>query len=183
MLNGNMMNSNMYGITLYDYSSYNTILNNNASSNVLGIYLDTSSNNNISNNTANSNMFDGFYIRGGGGNNLSNNIAVSNYGGINLYYSTNNTLSENDMALNTYNFLIFGSLNSHFNHTINMSNSVDGKPVYYKKGLTDTTYDSAAGIGWFGCISCNNVTLKDQTFMNNSPGVLFWNTSNSMIQN
>ena len=78
---------------------------------------------------------------------------------------------------------MYGTGDSHFDHSIDFSNTVDGKPVYYMIGNDSKTFNSTTSLGWFGCIRCNNITLKDLTLMNNSPGVLLWNTSNSNILN
>ncbi|MCZ7392306.1 MAG: right-handed parallel beta-helix repeat-containing protein [Candidatus Methanoperedens sp.] len=197
---GNNVSNNPFGIGLYN--SNNNMLNGNIASNNLhqfhpddgtGITLSSSSNNTLIGNNASNNGNQGGNIDNDGtgiilssssnntliGNNASNN---GNYG-IKLDSSSNSSLSGNNMKGNPLNFNIDGSTDSHFIQSIDTSNTVNGKPVYYIIGASGVTYDLSTNAGWFGCINCNDITLKDSTFMNNYPGVLFWNTSNSNIQN
>jgi parallel beta-helix repeat protein len=142
-------------------SSANTLANNTTSNNSLGIYIDSSRSNTLTGNTANSNNDLGIY----------------------LVYSSNNTLSNNVMSGNKYNFDISGSGDSDFNNSIDTTNTVEGKPIYYIRNATGQVYDSSTNAGVFYCISCNNVTIKDLNLSKNRAGVFFWKTQSSRIEN
>ncbi len=165
-------------------SNSNTLRGNNASNNILGIYLWYSSNNTLISNNANSNLGDGILLDYSSNNTLTGNNAKSNNNfGIYLWYSSNNTLSSNTMAGNINNFYLYGASNSEFNNQIDTSNLVDGRPIYYIKNVLDAIFDSSNNAGTFYCISCVNITIKDMNLNNNGMGVFFWNTTGSRIQN
>ena len=115
-------------------------------------------------------------------NTLSGNNATSNPYGISLDSSNYNTLTNNTMNGNKYNFILSGYANSEFNQ-IDTTNLVDGKPVYFINSGADTVYDSLTNAGTFYCLNCVNVTLKNLDLKNNYNGILFWNTTRSNIQN
>ncbi|MCD4766659.1 MAG: right-handed parallel beta-helix repeat-containing protein, partial [Methanosarcinales archaeon] len=173
--------NNYYGIYLED-SSDNTLANNTASNNNYGIWLDYSSNNTLANNTASSNNNYGIYLCSSSNNTLANNTASSNnYNGIYLYYSSNNTLTGNTMSGNMHNFGVYGSSPSEYIQSIDTSNTVDGKPIYYWVDPKDKQIPSDAG--FVGVVNGTNITVRDLRLTNNSHGVLFANTRNSRIGN
>ncbi|KAA0007607.1 MAG: hypothetical protein FE036_03360 [Thermoplasmata archaeon] len=141
-------------------SNYNSIINNTCSNNGFGIYL-VSSNNNT----------------------LINNNASSNFIGISLDSSNNITLSNNTMSGNVYNFGLFGSEDSHFSNTIDTTNTVDGKPIYYIKDESNMVIDDTSNAGTIYCIQCENVTIKDINLTKNWFGIFFYKTTNSSIEN
>jgi nitrous oxidase accessory protein len=144
----------------------------------------TSNNNTLSGNNASNNKDSGIYLSDPSNNNtLSGNNASNNNDGIDLFYSSKNTLTNNIMTGNKYNFGLWGNSYSGFNNWIDTSNLVDGKPVYYIKGATDLIYDSYTYAGTFYCMSCVNVTIKNLNLNKNSNGIFFWNTTRSKIQN
>ena len=174
------------GIRLYDSSS-NIIFGNTANlNNYYGILVQNGSNYNVVlGNATNFNNLHGLTLHSDSNNNtLSNNIANSNNEhGIDIYLSSGNTLTGNIMFGNKYNFYLFGDTDNHFLNTINSSNSVNGKPVYYIKNAANQTYDTSTNAGTFYCIFCDNITLRDLTLTNNGLGVFFWKTNNSRIEN
>ncbi|HDL00644.1 MAG TPA: hypothetical protein ENH23_00225, partial [candidate division Zixibacteria bacterium] len=114
----------------------------------------------------------------------SNNIAINNVYGILSQFSSNGVLTNNTMNSNTYNFGVIGTQDSHFStNTIDTSNTVDGKPIYYIKNAIGVVYDNSLNIGAFYCINCENVTIKNLTFEKNVHGIYFWNTNDSKIEN
>ncbi|MBI5253922.1 MAG: right-handed parallel beta-helix repeat-containing protein [Euryarchaeota archaeon] len=167
----------------YQNAQNGSIANNTANSNSFGIYLSSSSNNTLTNNTASSSSATGIVLYSSSNNTLTNNTASSNSNGIYLGYSDSSTLTNNNMTNNTRNFLLEGNQDSHFNNSIDTSNAVDGKPIYYIKNGANTVYNSSSNAGIFYCIWCSNVTIRDLTFTKNGYGVLFWSTNNSRIEN
>ncbi|RZB28793.1 MAG: hypothetical protein AEth_01795 [Candidatus Argoarchaeum ethanivorans] len=152
----------------------------NASNNGCGIWLYYSSNNILTNNTANSNTRNGIYLSSSSNNTLTNNTASNNNGGICLSSSSNNTLTNNIMSENNYNFDVDGSILSHYTHSIDTSNLVDGEPIYY--WIDQQNKEVPGDAGFVGLVNSTNITVKDLTLTNNQQGVLLAYTKNSRIE-
>jgi parallel beta-helix repeat protein len=142
-----------------------TISNNNASDNWYGIFLRYSSYNNITNNTANANIFDGIYILYSSNNNITNNTVNSS--GICLGSSPNNILNSNVMVNN--GLFIYGGRLSDFIQTINTSNTVNGKPIYYWKNRTGGIIPH--GAGEVIVVNSTEVTISGQNVSTGSVGI------------
>ncbi len=193
---GNNASLNGYGGGIYlEHSNNNKLRGNNASNNRGGgISLDWANNNTLSGNNASNNRFGGISLSYSSSNTLIGNNASNNRYGIQIssdkesedgdaeYYCTNNTLKNNIMTGNMYNFELDAHRCSDFQN-IDKSNLVDGKPIYYIRGASNTIYDSSTNAGTFYCINCVNVTLKDLNLTNNGYGVFFSSTTLSKIQN
>lgn len=161
ILTGNNVLNNGYGILLYFSSNYNLISGNNAANNYYsGIYLWAAIYNSLEDNTINSNS-----LRG---------IAIS-HGPV--------TLKGNIMTGNKYNFALPATLLGTTETTIDPSNLVDGKPIYYIKGASNQVYDASINAGAFYCINCSNVTVEGLTLTNNGIGLGLYNTQGSTIRN
>jgi parallel beta-helix repeat protein len=146
------------------------------------IGLRYSSNNILTNNTA-TNVFGGIYLCSSSNDNvLINNTAnLNRIFGIALFSSFNNTLTNNIMSDNGFNFSVTGKELSHFTHNIDTSNKINGKPIYYWVNERDKQVPSDAG--YVGIVNSKNITVKDLTLTNNGQGVLFVYTENSKIEN
>ncbi len=115
---------------------------------------------------------------------ITNNTANNSDGnGIKLYHSRNNTLRNNLMSGNRYNFVVWGKCYSHFDNDIDTSNLVDDKPIYYFVDASGIVIDSASNAGTVYCINCENITVKDLTLTNSIRGIYFYSTDNSSVQN
>ena len=195
-----------YGIRYFN-THHGIIRNNNVSSNYhAGIYLSSSDNNNLTGNTASNNIFGISIVEYSNNNNLTGNTATNNLIGISIAYSNNNnltgnilsnnnkygihftysssdTLTGNIMTGNRYNFDLFGNSDAYLNHNIDLTNTVDGKPIYYVKNAVNQIYNESTNAGLFYCINCNNVTIKGLTLNKNTVGVFLWKTTNSSIEN
>ncbi|NAT11024.1 hypothetical protein C4E22_05710 [ANME-1 cluster archaeon AG-394-G06] len=113
-------------------------------------------------------------------NNIVRDINATNSDyGIILYFSSNNTLKDNLMSGNGYNFGVWGANDN----DIDTSNLVDGKPIYYLVGASDMVIDSSSNAGTVYCVDCDSITVTGLTLTKNSDGVFFLNTSNSRIEN
>lgn len=139
------------------------------------VYL-TSNNNSITNNELYGNSR-GIYVRGTSNNTLTaNNLTNNGYG---IYLSgTDNVLKNNQMKDNKYNFAI--TPQSHSND-IGVSNTVNGKPIYYWVNRNFGTLPSDAGC--IILIDCSNIIVQDLTLTNNKEGILIVNSRNSEINN
>ena len=156
------ISSSGYGIYLLS-SNNNTLKNNYVSSNGNGLGLESfSSNNTLTNNNANSNEIIGIGLVGSGGN---------------------NNLTNNSMNNNSNNFVALESLDGYSDSSIEISNTIDGKPIFYIKNVVDAIYDSSTNAGTFYCIRCNNVTIRDLNVTKNVFGISIILTNNSKIEN
>jgi parallel beta-helix repeat protein len=109
MLSGNNASDNSnYGIYLY-FSSNNTLSGNNASNDYYGIFLSSSSNNMLNGNNASNNYIYncgysgcgyGIYLSSSNNTMLSGNNASNNHYGIQLDYSSNNNIYNNNFIKN-----------------------------------------------------------------------------------
>ena len=113
---------------------------------------------------------------------ISGNNITGNGIGIGIYYSHGNTLRDNCMSGNEYNFWV-GSLlwnsGSEFINDIDTSNTVNGKPVYYWINQQDKTVPSDAG--YVGLVRCSNIIVQGLNLTHNGQGVLLIETNNTLV--
>jgi len=179
-----------YGIYLYS-SSFNTISGNNITDNYYaGIYLNESSNNNIIGNNI-TNNYHGIYLQYSPNNIIVGN-SIMNSGfflpfppiqiktsGIKLVFSSDNFLRNNVMADSDFNFGVLGVALSDFVNDVDVSNSVDGKPVYYWVSRRDIEVPLDAG--YVALVNCTNIRIENLTLANNMQGILLAYTSYTTI--
>jgi len=195
------------GIYLYQ-SSNNILYANNITNSNNGIFLGSSSNNILSGNNVTdhrncgicfqwssnnntvyanniTNSFRGMMIYESSNNNtVYGNTMISNSKlGVELYQSSNSTLSGNVMEGSEYNFAVYGYMLSHFMHSIDVSNLVNGKPIYYLVDRRDLVISPATHpqVGYLALVNCSNLTVQGLTMKSNGQGILLVNTNNSRI--
>jgi parallel beta-helix repeat protein len=181
-LHNNIASKNMVGILL-GYSHNNILEKNEArSNNNDGIQLEYSNNNTLTNNIAKLNNEDGISLISSNNNIMANNTAsVNNEIGISLYTSGNCTLTNNMMDGNYYNFGVSSNSIYHLIQSIDTSNLVDGKPVYYWVGQQNRAIPMDAG--FIGIVNSVNITARDLTLTKNSVGILLAYSMLSRIEN
>ncbi len=179
------------------------ISDNDASNNYDGIYLSSSSNNRFMDNTANSNSNNGICLYSSSDNRLINNTATSNHcAAIDLYYSNNNTLTNNIVKTSHLGISLFSSVNNslignimieggikingwkpeHWNtQSIDTSNTVNGKPVYYWKDQTGGTIPPGAGEVILA--NCTNVIVTNQDVNEGNVGIELGFSCNNTLTN
>jgi parallel beta-helix repeat protein len=172
------------GIGIYMYkASYNTFTSCNVYNNRDdGIYVsfssigDSFSDFNIYNNT----LF-GFhtYSQANNFDVLNCNIYDNHGGGIQLGVCQNGYLSGNTLTNNNLNLLVLGSSLSSYYHSIDPSNTIDGKPVYYLVNQSNIVLTEANHFGYLGLISCTNITAMNSVVN----GIMLVNTVHSTIIN
>jgi parallel beta-helix repeat protein len=150
-----------------------------------GLWLDNSSNSKIIGNT----LQDGSYgIRLYNSRNsevIGNNIYRYTSFGVEIKFSGNSTLRDNSMVGNKYNFGVNGNSLSDFINDIDVSNTVNGKPIHYLINQHNMTIDvfTFQKIGYLGLVNSTNIKVKNLNVQNNKQGILFAFTIDSSISN
>ncbi len=198
----NVSNNGRYGIDL-DLSSGNTIANNTAFSNVQIGILVFESNGNVLNNNTILNSSSGIHsVRSDTSLIANNSIFVNSYGGVTLRSSNDVTITGNSIRDNPWGIDLSHSLNSNVTnntltsngitlfhgslaewntHTIETSNTVNGRPVIYWKDVVGGLIP--AGAGQVILANCQDVVVEDQIVNNATIGVLLGYSSNITIIN
>ncbi len=201
-ISDNYASQNHLGITLLE-SDGNAITNNNASKNWNGIRLTFSNYNELNDNMIFSNNNTGLLISIFSENNLlMNNTSSNNTNGIFILRSDNNIVEENTVISNSkYSINLVGTRNTTLDkntlvdggiyiegeelenwntHTINDSNQVNGKPVYYWKNEYGGTVP--IGAGQVILANCTHVNIEDQNLSHSSIGILLGFSDHTDIQ-
>jgi parallel beta-helix repeat protein len=108
-------------------------------------------------------------------NNLLDNTVTNNEYGIYISSSSNNVLRNNIMNNNTRNFGVQGE----YANDVDVSNTVDGKPIIYWVNQRDRTVPSDAG--YVALVNCTHITVQDLNLANNGHGILLVSTTDSTI--
>jgi len=194
--------NNVNGVLLEE-SLRNTLENITASDNEYGVYLDHSALTDMSNLTATNNTRNGVYLReswGGvisgsnaslndrsgivlgssSGTTVSNNTVSGNMFGIVLSYTGSSVLRNNTMIENGV-YISVGSLQDWNTHTIDTSNTVNGKPVHYWKDIIGGKVPS--GAGQVILANCTGVVVENQNTSLSSVGIALGFSSGNIIAN
>jgi parallel beta-helix repeat protein len=145
------------------------LANNNCSSNGgSGVEIDYTTNTSLVNNTC-SNNYEGVVLSYSDDCSLIGNICSSNnYTGIRLGWSINDTLRHNENIHN--GVFIDGYQLDFFNtHSIDTTNTANGKPIYYYKDSTDITVP--AGAGEVVMVNCTDMRIENQVLSDSDVGI------------
>ena len=114
---------------------------------------------------------------------VENSIRGYTWFGVEVESSGNSTLKRNILVENRYNFGVDGFSLSDFINDIDVSNTVNGKPVRYLINQHNITVGSSTfpQIGYLGLVNCSNVKVKDLTVEDNVQGILLASAINSTI--
>ena len=145
-----------------------------------GVSVTLADNNSIANNTISCNDF-GLYIQGSSGNQVSSNKISSNKLGISLADSPNSLLRNNVLENNEKHFRVQGEYLGQLMNDIDVSNTADGRPIYYLVNKQNLTVSSDAG--YVALVNCSGITVQNLDLSSNGQGVLLAFTSNSTIRN
>lgn len=183
---GNIIESNSFGIhgswSSNNFLSRNIIRNNNR-----GIELSTdSSYNTLSENVITNNKDFGVSLLDNSKNVLSDNIITNCDFGIYIGDSFNHNLFSNQMSDNKFNLVISAPFDfrlESFIHNVDISNLVNGKPIYYFINQENLVINSSLleYIGYLALINSTNVTVEGLTLTDNGQGILLAYTTNSLI--
>jgi len=111
---------------------------------------------------------------------ILNNTITSNDYGVCLSQSYNNTLKENRMTENFWNFGVEGNEISDFIQDIDVSNEIDEKPIYYLMNQHDKVIPPDAG--YVGIVNCVNITVEGLDITHNREGVLIVNSTGVAVK-
>jgi parallel beta-helix repeat protein len=124
------------------------------------------------------NGFDSIRMKDNNNNSIINNIVSDSTYGITLQYSMNNRLVNNTMLGDGIN--IIGENPDVWNtHSIDTSNTVNGKPVFYWKNQNGGTIPP--GAGQVILANCTNVRIENQNVSNGSVGIQVGFSNNNYI--
>jgi parallel beta-helix repeat protein len=152
-----MLQPDLYG--LYLLSDNSTIENNTFSNNYAGLVLE-SSNNKLMN------------------NNFSNNDKY----GILIAFCKNNTLINNTICDNKFDFGILSN-EIYQNNNISLTNTVSNRPIYYLEGLTNYSLSNPSVAGFVGIVNCENISVSNQVLNKNLEGLLVLGVRNLTMTN
>ncbi|MDD2754373.1 MAG: NosD domain-containing protein [Methanothrix sp.] len=144
-----------HGILLFNNSSHNALVDNNLQKNGWGILVSGSRDNILIDNMAKDNYY-GLYFSGSEGNNLSGSI----------------------LSRNIFNF---GDIDFVSPNTVDLTNTIDGKSIYYLVGESEVTIDERSKAAVVYCIDCRNITINGLSISNSSRAIYFRNTTGSNI--
>jgi len=110
-------------------------------------------------------------------------MVINNTKGIFLLYSTNSTISGNFISNCELSFGVHGEELIDFMHSIDSSNLVDGKPVYYLLNQTNVTINPSThpNVGYLALVNSFNVTVEGLELMRNLEGLVCAYTTKSTI--
>ncbi|WP_137289752.1 NosD domain-containing protein [Natronorubrum halophilum] len=129
----------------------------------------------------------GLRVSGGSGHEIIDNHIVNNgrypkRAGI--FLGTHQaTLSGNTLAGNGFNLDLGSGGNwSSLSHSIDASNTVEGRPVAYHVNETDVTVDPNAG--WVGLVGTQNATVANMNFTeNNWENIMLFEADDTVVRN
>jgi parallel beta-helix repeat protein len=108
---------------------------------------------------------------------VSANTLENNTYGVYLDITGGNVLRDNRMNGNRYNFYV--DKWSGLNNDVDVSNTVDGKPIYYWINQQNRLVPSDAG--YVALVNCTGIAIKNLNLSNNGEAILLASTTNSAI--
>jgi parallel beta-helix repeat protein len=181
----NIANNGTYGIHLDRICINSKIINNTANNNNMGIMFAGYPYITISGNTINNNGYSGISLWGpGSGSNseISRNIAIDNRDcGIDIR-SFGFNLTGNFMVGSGI-VLWYQSIERISQISIDTTNLVNNKPIYYLINKTDISPQNLEDAGQIFLINCRNILVKDIDVSNSSMGICIYNSNNITVLN
>jgi len=178
--NDNTISGNTITLTgaSLSYSRNNIIINNNLKGSLNGVSLSKSSNNTISGNT-----FNPIFYSVSLSKSSNNTITTNDSGWGRLAKSNNNKFRNNNFT----GFGVFGRELFHFINDVDVSNTVDGKPIYYWINKRDMKVPSDAG--YVAIVNSTRIIVENLTLPKGlwlgakTQGIALAFTTNSTIKN
>lgn len=114
---------------------------------------------------------------------LSGNTLIDNRSlGLRLSRSVNITLQDNVIENSLYNFSVEGSQPDHYRHSIDQSNTADGKPIYYLTNVIDTVVSHVDDPACIYLVDCSDIALFNLNLKNNGKAICLVNTNNTTVR-
>ena len=157
-ISGNNITGNHDGIFLTGDASDFVVCGNYIGANVQGVLLQGSSNSTFCGNNMTENTI-GVFLEHSSNNTFCENIIENTGVGITLFYSGGNVFGRNIIINNVNSFDVYGWELPDFLNSVDSSNTVDGKPIYYWIDLRDMSVPLDAG--YVALVNCTRITVHD----------------------
>lgn len=166
IISDNLIQGNNYGIDI-DSSDRNMFQDNIVTDNGMGFSFDNCWENTIIGNTVQDGYY-GIYLDHSPFNNLTyNTIRNTSVFGLYLFYASDNVLDLNAMI--NCSLMVYGNDPSYYQNDVDVSNTVNGKSVYYLLHQTSSTIpDDAGEVILIGSSHC---TIKDLDLNKGTVGI------------
>jgi len=162
-------------------SHNNTIMGNNVTkTGPYAIYLEYSDHNSIKGNTLEDNEIT-LQLSLSCYNIVDENKIMNNKWGLLLWFSSNNNVKNNNMTANWWNFGVVGQEIGHFINDVDVTNLVDGKPVYY--WMNEHGREVPPNAGYVAIINSTDICVRNLSLTNNYQGVLLAYSNNTILHN
>jgi parallel beta-helix repeat protein len=178
---GNNLTDNSRGVCI-ENSSQICVTRNEFGENYKCIELESSTNNYITHNVIDGNCGDfthGIIITSSTNNYVVNNTVTNAGAAIALHSASDNILRDNKLTNNVLNFGVTGDNISSFINDVDISNTLDGKLIYYWIGKSNETVPSDAGC--IILVNCNGITVQDFELVSSKREIVLANTNSSII--
>ncbi len=103
--------------------------------------------------------------------------------GISLDNTRNATLSGNTMVDNTMNFGVDGKEIDQYRHSIDTTNTVDGRPIYYLVDQVEPLVGGNTGAGTVYAVNCTEIEVYDLALSDNEYGLVLIGSNHAQIMN
>ncbi|TFF98533.1 MAG: hypothetical protein EU540_07875, partial [Promethearchaeota archaeon] len=175
IVGNNIYNNGDNGIYAFN-SVNNTIIGNNITDNGdHGAYIYNSGFQTIEGNLIQNNLDAGIYIRGSDNNTIRGNTLSDNrFYGFYIYQCEYQTLKNNDMENNGVWLVVSSNPLDLTSHTIEPSNTVNNKPVYYYKNTRDLGASNFVNAGQIILTYCNDSIINNLKLSNGTAGVALY---------
>jgi parallel beta-helix repeat protein len=184
--NVTIRNINVRGFWIGIYgnlTSFTVISGNDLADNEYGIGIDGSSNDVIFGNSITGNHIHGIELDDATGTVVTGNTVASATFGVEIMYSYNMSLSQNRIDNTAGAFGVGGVEPAQFVHSIDVSNLVNGKPIYYLVDRKDLLMNPVTypQVGHLALVRCDNITVEGLTLEGNKIGLTLACTNNTRI--
>jgi len=176
---------NKYYAIAFDGSSHNIIENCDIRDNRGGIFLAYFCNDNIIQNCDLYRLrWAALRLQNNNHNQITGCSVFSCRQGIILSSSFSNILRNNTIMLTDYSFGVASPDVEKYDNDIDLSNTIDGKPIYYMVEETGLVFDGTIlDIGYLSLYKCSNINVRNIELSDNNYGILLADTHNSTIEN
>jgi len=147
-----------------------------------GINIDYCSGIEVRNSNISENGLYGIQIYQSQSNVLSGNLVMGHETGMMLNMSGHNTLRNNAIKSNRYDFGVDGTGLSDFLQDIDVSNTVDYKPMYYLANKKDVEINSSSNAGYVALVNSSNIHVRSLDLEGNIEGILLAYSHSCIIQ-